>query len=320
MSLSLIFYLIIFVGSCYFLVKSGRWVVGALLRIAKTLEWSEFLVTFCLMAFATSLPELFVGLSSAFHKIPQLSFGNIIGANILNLTVGVAIGALIVGGLKLETQIARRDSFFAALFSFLPILLLLDGQLSRVDGIVLLGVLVFYLKQIFREKEKFTKVFEDKFKGNFQQFKLFLKDIALFFAGIAILLLAGEGIVRSASFLARSFNFPLVGMGIIFVSLGTALPEITFGVRAVTMGHKEMVLGNFMGTVVINSTLILGLVSLISPLEVPSFPPYLIGILFTPIVALAFGIFCRTRNQITPKEGLILIGIYILFLLFQVFK
>jgi len=310
-------YILIFVGSCFLLVRSGTWVVRSLTRIAKALEWSEFLVTFCLMAFATSLPELFVGLSSAFHKVPQLSFGNIIGANILNLTVGVAIGVLVAGGLRLETQVARRDSFYTALFSFLPILLILDGQLSRVDGIVLLGVLAFYLKQILKEKEKFAKVFEDKFKRDITQFKLFLKDVGIFFGGIALLLLAGEGVVRSVGFLAKDLNMPLVGVGIIFVSLGTVLPEITFGVRAITMGHKEMVLGNFMGTVVINSTLILGLVSLISPLKIANFSPYIVGILFTSIVALAFAIFTRTHQQITKKEALVLLGIYIIFIFFQ---
>jgi cation:H+ antiporter len=310
-------YILIFIGSCFLLVRSGTWVVRSLVRIARALEWSEFLVTFCLMAFATSLPELFVGLSSAFHKIPQLSFGNIIGANILNLTVGVAIGVLVAGGLRLGTQVARRDSFYTALIAFLPILLMLDGQVSRVDGIVLLGVLFFYFRQLFSEKKKFKQIFDGKFKRDFTQFKLFLKDIGIFFGGIALLLLSGEGVVRSASFLAKSINMPLIGAGIIFVSLGTELPEITFGVKAVTMGHKEMVLGNFMGTVVVNSALILGLVSVISPLRITDFTPYFFGILFTVIVALAFAIFSRTHQQITKKEALILLGIYIIFIVSQ---
>ncbi len=91
-------YILILIGSCLVLIRSSTWVVRSLTRIAKTLKWSEFLVSFCLMAFATSLPELFVGLSAAFHKIPQLSFGNIIGANILNLTLGIAVAVLVARG------------------------------------------------------------------------------------------------------------------------------------------------------------------------------------------------------------------------------
>ncbi len=310
-------YILIFVGCCFLLVKSGTWVVKSLTRIARTLEWSEFLVTFCLMAFATSLPELFVGLSSAFHKIPQLSFGDVIGANILNLTLGVAITAFLAKGLLLESQTARRDSFYTSIIAFLPLLLLLDGQVSRVDGILLLGVLIFYLSKIVKQKQKFAKIFNDKFAGNLTQLKLFLKDVGVFFGGIGLLLISAEGVVRSATFFAQQINLPLVVTGILIVSLGTVLPELTFGIRAVTMGHPEMVLGNFMGTVVVNSALILGLVSLISPLRITDFSPYLVGILFTALAAGLFGIFARTSKKISRKEALVLLVIYLIFIIFQ---
>lgn len=288
-----------------------------MVRIAQVLEWSSFLTAFVLMAFATSLPELFVGLSSAFHKIPQLSFGNVIGANILNLTLGIAVVVLVAGGLKVKKGIARRDALFTSFIAFLPILLMLDGQVSRVDGIVLLLALAFYLKRLFGQKQRLVKVFNDKFKKDWTQLKLFLKDVAIFFAGMSLLLLSAEGVVRSAKFFAGAINLPLVVTGIIFVSLGTVLPELTFGIKAIAMGHREMALGNFMGTVVVNSTLILGVVSLISPLKIPNFSPYFVGILFTVIVALIFAAFIRTDLKITKKEALILLGIYALFLVFQ---
>lgn len=311
------FYILIFIGSCFLLIKSGTWVVKSLVRIAQVLEWSSFLTAFVLMAFATSLPELFVGLSSAFHKIPQLSFGNVIGANILNLTLGIAVVVLVAGGLKVKKGIARRDALFTSFIAFLPILLMLDGQVSRVDGIVLLLALAFYLKRLFGQKQRLVKVFNDKFKKDWTQFRLFLKDVAIFLAGMSLLLLSAEGVVRSAKFFAGAMNLPLVVTGIIFVSLGTVLPELTFGIKAIAMGHREMALGNFMGTVVVNSTLILGVVSLISPLKIPNFSPYFVGILFTVIVALIFAVFIRTDLKITKKEALILLGIYALFLVFQ---
>lgn len=310
-------YILIFIGSCLVLVRSSTWVVRSLTRIARVLRWSEFLVSFCLMAFVTSLPELFVGLSSAFHKIPQLSFGNIIGANILNLTLGIALVVLLARGLKMRDQLARKDSFYTAIIAFLPILLMLDGQVSRVDGIILLGALVFYFNRVLRQRGKFTGVFNNEIVRGWIQFKSFLKDIGILFAGIALLLLSAEGVVRSASFLAQQMNFSLVATGILFVSLGTVLPEITFGIRALTMGHKEMVLGNFMGTVVVNSALILGTVSLISPLKIANFSPYFVGILFTVIIVLAFVIFARTSRKITKKEALALLGIYALFVVSQ---
>ena len=220
---------------------------------------------------------------------------------------------MVARGLKMRDQVARKDSFYTAIIAFLPILLMLDGQVSRVDGIILLGVLILYFSRILRQREKFTGVFNNDIIRGWIQFKSFLKDIGILFAGIALLLLSAEGVVWSARFLAQQMNFSLIATGILFVSLGTVLPEITFGIRALMMGHKEMVLGNFMGTVIVNSTLILGVVSLISPLKIFNFSPYIVGILFTVIVALAFAIFARTGRKITRKEAVILLGIYVLF-------
>jgi len=181
-------YILIFIISCFLLVKSGTWLVTSLSRIAQTLKWNEFLVSFCLLALASSLPELFVGLSAAFHKLPQLSFGNIIGANILNLTLGIGITALLLkGGLKIESKIARKSCFYAAFFVSLPLLLILDGTLSRVDGIILLLALGLYFRRILSEKEKFTKIFYKNPEEKVGQFKYFLKDLIAFFGSLAFL-------------------------------------------------------------------------------------------------------------------------------------
>jgi len=309
--------LLVLIVSSLLLIKAGTWVVKSLTRIARVLGWSEFLVTFFFMAIATSLPELFVGLGASLHKLPQLAFGNIIGANILNLTVGISLAVLISGGLSLKKAAFRKDSILAAFLSFLPLFLMLDGEVSRIDGIILLVAFSFYLKKVFHQKKKFTKIFNHEFRSDLAGFKRFLNDLLLLFGSITLLLIASEGIVRTANSLALEINTPLVITGILFVSLGTALPEITFGIRAVSLGHKEMVLGNFMGTVVVNSTLILGIVSLISPLKVFDFSPYLLGILFTLFVAGAFAVFSTTDKKITRKEALFLSALYIVFIVLQ---
>lgn len=311
------FYIITFVVSCLVLVRAGTWVVGSLSRIAQFLGWREFTVAFILMAFASSVPELFVGITSALHFSPELSFGNVVGSNIVNLTLAVAIGVLIAGSLKAEAAVIRRSSAYTAIIGMLPVILILDRSLSRVDGLILLLALVFYFHRFALHEERFTKVFKNKFNRDWTGFKLFLKDVGKFFGGLALLLLAAEGIVLSASFFATAAGISLVIIGALIVALGTNLPEIVFGIKAVTMGHKEMVLGNLMGSVVVNSTLVLGLTALICPLEIPNFSPYLAGILFTVATVTFFGVFSRTGREITKKEGLVLLGIYAAFVLVE---
>ncbi len=315
----LLLYISIFIISCLVLVRSGTWMVRSLTRIAQFLKWKEFIVASVLMAFATSLPELFVGITSALHHKPELSFGNVIGSNIINLTLIVGICVLVARGLKTEGVILQRNAIYTAFLASLPILLMLDNKISRVDGVVLLLALILYFYNLISREETFTKVFSDSFNREWTHLKLFLKDMGMFFLGILLLLLSAEGIVFSASFLAEFVSLPLIIVGALIVALGTNIPEIVFGIKAIIMKHKEMVLGNLMGSVVINSTLVLGITFLIYPLEIPDFSFYAIGIIFTIFSALLFVIFSRTGKEISKKEAFILLFVYVIFVAFQLF-
>lgn len=311
-------YISIFIISCLILSFSGTWIVKSLVRIAQFFRLREFIVASLLMAFATSLPELFVGISSALHGKPELSFGDVIGSNILVLTLVMGIGALMAKGLRFRGRVLQKSSFYAALIAPLPLLLLLDGKISRWDGIILLTVLGFYFYRLLSQEKKFTRIFSNTFKREWVRFRLFLKDFGMFFLSICLLLISAEGIVFSALNLAKNLDLPLVITGVLLVALGTSIPEITFGIKSITMGHKEMILGDAIGSVVVNSTLVLGLVALICPFEITNFSPYLMGILFTVVVASVFAIFAKTEQKITKKEAMFLLLIYIVFVVVEI--
>lgn len=312
-------YILIFIISCLILVRSGTWVVQALTRIAQFLKWREFIVTAVLMAFATSLPEIFIGINSALGKVPSLSFGTIIGSNIIALTLIIGIGTFLAKGLRFQGKVLQRSSFDASLITLLPLLLILDKRLSRIDGLILLSVFIFYFRQLLSQEERFTRILSNSFKEDRTEFKIFLNNLGIFLGGVLLVLLSAEGIVFSSSNLASALGLPLIIIGALFVALGTSLPEITFGIRSIAMGRKEMIIGVVIGSVVINSTLVLGLVALICPFEVADLLPYLIGTAFTMITALFFTIFSRTHEIISKKEAVFLLLIYIAFVLVQVF-
>lgn len=311
-------YILIFICSCIILIRSGVWVVRGLIGIAQFLRWKEFIVASVLMALSTSLPEIFIGITSAIAQKPQLSFGVVIGSNIVDLTLVMGIGVLLAKGLKFEGKILQRSSFYAGVYGLLPLILMLDGDISRGDGVVLLLGLAFYFVQILSQEERFSKIFSDHVYKGWAHFKIFLKDLVRFWGGIALLLLSAEGIVFSASKIAVGFDLSLMVIGAILVSLGTSLPELVLGVRAIATGHKKMVIGDLMGSVVINSALVLGTVALISPFKIPDFSPYLIGIIFTVATCFFFVIFARTDRKITRREAIFLIEIYVLFLISEI--
>ena len=116
-----------------------------------------------------------------------------------------------------------------------------------------------------------------------------------------------------------TFNLPIVLVGVLFVAFGNCLPEAYFAVALARKGQTWMILGNLMGSVIVGTTLVLGVVALICPIEISDFSPFAIARFFLIISAIFFFFFVRSDRKITKKEALILLGIYILFVLCEIF-
>lgn len=308
----------IFIISCLILFFSSRLVVSALTRIARFLGWKEFVVALFVMAFAASLPNLFVGISSAIHKIPQLSFGDVVGGNVVDLTLVIALATLVSKGLSAESRTVQSSSIFTMVIAILPLLLVLDGVLSRGDGIILILVFIFYVFWLFSKKERFSKVYNGKDSKAGKGFKFFTRDLGGLILGIIFLLLSAEGIVRSASFFATALNLQIALIGILIVGLGNCLPEACFAISLAKKGQSWMILGDLMGAVIVPATLVLGVVSLIYPIEISDFSPFAIARIFLVISALFFFFFVRTNQKISKKEAIFLLLIYILFVVVEI--
>ena len=313
------FYVLIFLACCVLLYFSGEWIVGGLMRMARFLGWREFVVAFFVMAFAASLPNLFIGITSALHKIPQLSFGDVAGNNLVALTIAIALAVLISKKeLPAESRTVQTTSIFTIIAALLPLLLILDGKLSRIDGILLIAFFIFYLFWLFSKRERFTKIYDTQKIPIIKEFKLFLKDLGKLILGIMLLIIAAQGIVASAQFFAKSFDITLVLIGVLITGLGSALPEIYFAVASAKRGETWMILGDLMGAVIVPATLVLGIVALIHPIEISDFSPLAIARFFLIISALFFLFFVRTDRKITKKEALFLLSIYLIFVLVEI--
>jgi cation:H+ antiporter len=170
---------------------------------------------------------------------------------------------------------------------------------------------------LFSKKERFTKTYEGL--GETLVLKDFLKDLLLLFLGLAALLLSAEGVVKSASFFSTTFSLPIAMVGLLIVGLGNCLPEAVFSLRAAGKDENWMVLGNLMGSVIMCATLVLGVVALICPIQISDFSPFAVARIFMIISILFFLISIKTGQKITKKEGGVLIGVYVLYLLTEIF-
>ena len=311
------FYFLLFIASCFTLSLSGAFIVKSLIKIARFLKWKSFVTSSVLMGFSTSLPEIFIGITSALHNEPELILGVVIGSNIIALTIVIGVGAILTNGLTLKKKAVQKSTIYAIFYSLLPFLLIRDGSISRTDGVILLVSFIFYFSQLISQEKRFTLVFNRQ-KINWANFKLFLFNILIFYAGLFLLLLSSERIVFSTLKLAELFNVPTVIISIFLISIGTSLPEITFGVKSMGLKQKDMIIGNAMGSIVTNSTLVLGVTSLISPITINDFTSYFNGIAFVLITCLVFLVFARSDHKITRKEAVLLIVIYFVFVLIEI--
>lgn len=306
------FAIILFFVSALILVKASSVVIARLSRIAYFLRVSEFLVSFVFVSIATSLPDVSVALSAAIQGKPELAFSNVIGANFLKLTLVMGLAAIFAKGLTMKSKTVRVDAAYASFAAFLPVLLLLDSAISRVDAAILLLFFGWYFGTLIFQRERFTKIFSAS-QNHVFDFSQFLRDLGVLFAGLIALVASSIFIINSAIAIAEFFHVSLPIIGMLLVALSITLPEIIFGARAIIMKHEDMVIGNLIGSVSMNSGLALGLSNLIAPLSVYNLDPPLLGILFTILVAVGFFAFSSTGKKISVLEGIALVSIYATF-------
>ena len=123
-------------------------------------------------------------------------------------------------------------------------------------------------------------------------------------------------VVKYATLLSFDLKLPAIMIGLFLISIGTTLPELTFGVRAAMTGHAEMALGDQIGTIIANATLILGIIAIICPIQA-AFAPFLIAAIFMLLVAFLFATFMESGSKLSITEGISLILLYVFFIIIE---
>lgn len=305
----------ILLASCVVLAASGTYLVRSLGKISKFLRFEEFSVGFIIMAIATSVPEVFVGISSALAGNPALSLGNVIGSNIIALTlVGGIVVLLSKGKIKIKSKEVKNDSFFMSMIVLLPLVLFfVGGTLERMEGIFLIIVFGLYLRKKIIESKRFRK----KYKGRVGRKEIVLTTMILLIS-LVTLFVSAEFIVNYAKIISIKLLLPPILIGLILVAIGTSLPELAFGTKASLSGHPELSLGDLIGSVIANSTLVLGVTALIHPISADLFL-FLTSGFFMFIVTFLFASFIESGSRLYWKEGCSLIFLYIFFLILELY-
>jgi len=307
----------------FLLVKATEITIKALNRLSRRLKIGAFALTAFLLALATSLPELFVSMAAAFEGKSNLALGIVIGSNIANLSLVIGGTALVGGTIPIVGDFLKKDLFHTFLSGAIPLILLLDKRLSVLDGLILILVYAAYNYTVLRQRPNVAEL--QKRDGGLAR-RIFHnlgelqteKQLAWLFISLALMIFSADMVVKTASGVAESISLPPLLIGLILVAVGTSLPELTFGIQAVRQRKIAMVFGNLLGSVVANSTLILGLTAIISPIQLDGgLHTYLTATLAFLVIFNLFWLFVRTKRKLERWEGAVLFLAYIVFIIFE---
>ncbi|MDR2549623.1 MAG: sodium:calcium antiporter [Desulfobulbus sp.] len=240
----------------------GELFVRGVVGLADWLRISPAIVGAVVAAFATSSPELSVAVNAALAGRPQIALGDILGSNIANVALVLAL-ALTIAGIRCPRGSIRRDFPVALLIPPGIGLLLLDGTLSRIDGMVLLALFLAWLAVAVADARQ-QRSAASELPGERSRWRI----VCCCGAGLALLILAGDLVVAGAGGIALSLGMDYFTVGVTVVAIATSTPELATAVIAKLRGHDEVGLGTILGSNIFNGLLIVPVAALISPITV----------------------------------------------------
>ena len=253
--------LFLLIGSCM-LYYGAEWIVKGGSNIARKLNISSLVIGLTVVAFGTSLPELIVSIFSALEGSSAIAVGNVIGSYVANVGLVLGLSAFIFP-ISVEYDIIKRDLLIYLMSCAIFIFFAFDGRISQFEGMVFVISLFFYIyyciKSPIVDQNDTEEEVEDKMS----------KLIIYILAGIAFLSFGAEIFVDGAIYLARYFGLSEVVIGMSVVAFGTSLPELATSVMAAFHKESSISVGNIIGSNIFNILSVLGITSIIYPLDSP---------------------------------------------------
>jgi len=276
--------------------------------IALKFHIPEFIIGATLVALGTSLPEMAASIAASIDGKAEIAVSNVIGSNILNITLVLSSVFLIAKTIKPQRDFFAKDSTWALIPVLLFVLMILDGTISRFDALLLLLLMGAYLLFLLNDAKD---VPAEELHHQDDDFS-WKKVLPILFVGIALVVVGAHFTVESASSIAKSFGISEWIIGIVMISLGTSLPELTVSISASLKGKVDMAIGNIIGSNMANTTIVLGAAALVNPLSI-NVSAYIFDIA-TMIVATLILVFITANKLYNKSAGISLIIILGLFL------
>lgn len=277
---------------------------------------SPLVVGLTIVAFATSSPELVVSIKAAIDGNPGIVVGNVVGSNICNIALILGVAALI-SPMRVKAQVIKREIPLMIFISFVFLLVLIDGSISRWEGaIFVIGIIAYIIlsyKYVKKDKDdaEIVKEFE---KGLRTKPYNIWQSILLIIGGLALLIIGSKLFIDGAIETAVKLGVSQAVIGLTIVALGTSLPELITSIVASFRNENDIAIGNIVGSNVFNILSILGISSLINPISNSGVTIIDLAIMmFFTILILPL---CRSGFKLRRWEGALLFTGYIAYMIY----
>ena len=234
------------------------------------------------------------------------------GSNVADLTL---VFALIIflsrrKSIKIDSKILKINKIYPFLL-LSPVILGLDGHYGHIEGAVLvvMGIIFYY----FSSKKEYKEIAETEIKIIEKNRR---KNLMYLVGSIALLLIGSHFAVQSGVDIAKSLGISPILIGILVIGVGTTIPELLFSLKAVKQHDDSLAVGDLLGTVLADATIVIGILALVNPISFPKGIIYITGI-FMIVASFLIIYFMQTGKKISKKEGMILFGFRVLFILVE---
>jgi len=300
----------IFAAAMAALIYGADFIIKESERIALHFNISHFVIGATLIAFGTSLPEMAASMMASAQGKNDMAVANVVGSVIFNITLVLGLVFMIAKSMDPNRDLFSKDSAWVIMPLVIFFIMALDGKISRIDGALLLLMMVSYIIFLFgsNKKELEGEIDEDLQKIKFN----WSKSILLLSIGFILTIGGANFVVDSGTNIARSLHVSEWIIGLFLISLGTSLPELVVSLVAVKKGNAGMSIGNIIGSNVANFSMVIGGSALINPLSVN-----LVATKFDMLILAAASIallFILANKLYNKAGGIFLLTILVLFI------
>jgi cation:H+ antiporter len=301
------------------LVKGADFLVDGASGVAKRFHIPEIIIGLTIVSIGTSMPELFVSITSAIDGYSDMAIGNVIGSNLCNLLLILGISAAINPIIfKKETKLIEIPICLGVSIVFL-ILANIGNSISRIDAIILIALFIgfiCYTIMMAKKGEDFDEISEEEKQRSAEEGKKrkIIVNIIYIIVGIIALKIGGDLVVEHSEKIAKMFNVSDKIIGLTIVAIGTSLPELVTSVTAALKKNSDIAIGNIIGSNIFNMLLIIGAAAAISPMNYNTSYNLQMGILIIATIVLGIFPYTDRKDEMTISNGITYLMLYALYM------